>query len=363
MALRTITSEPRATDSSPAAGRRTELAAFLRSRRERIRPDEVGLPPGGRRRTPGLRREEVAHLAGVGVTWYTWLEQGRDINVSTQVLDAISRTLRLDRLERNHLYTLAGVPIAPGAVECSVLTRPALRILEQLAPYPASVLNRRYDVLACNAACRKIFIDVDEIPVEDRNLLWLVFTVKQWNCSFLDHDDLHEALVAGFRANMAQHIGEPAWGDLVERLLDASPEFSAWSRRTCGSGRVPTSGWPSTSPPTTRPRPSCTSWSRADDGVRPHSPPAPPRFRSSGPCDPACRRSSVPCGNGPASPHPSSGWPVPARVTALGLCGPHQVVTLHFSRGLVCRVQPGRSARSRQRRPAGRRTGLVRRDR
>ncbi|HYU85922.1 MAG TPA: helix-turn-helix transcriptional regulator [Kribbellaceae bacterium] len=231
MALRTITSEPRATDSSPAAGRRTELAAFLRSRRERIRPDEVGLPPGGRRRTPGLRREEVAHLAGVGVTWYTWLEQGRDINVSTQVLDAISRTLRLDRLERNHLYTLAGVPIAPGAVECSVLTRPALRILEQLAPYPASVLNRRYDVLACNAAYRKIFIDLDEIPVEDRNLLWLVFTVKQWNCSFLDHDDLHEALVAGFRANMAQHIGEPAWGDLVERLLDASPEFAdLWSR-------------------------------------------------------------------------------------------------------------------------------------
>src|SRR6266540_1325024 len=178
-----VDSQPRTTDSSGSApsSRRTELASFLRSRRERIRPEDVGLPPGGRRRTPGLRREEVAQLAGVGVTWYTWLEQGRDINVSTQVLDAISRTLRLDRLERNHLYTLAGVPIAPGAVECSVLTRPALRILEQLAPYPASVLNRRYDVLACNAAYRKIFIDLDEIPVEDRNLLWLVFTVKQWN--------------------------------------------------------------------------------------------------------------------------------------------------------------------------------------
>src|SRR6266542_6076359 len=100
MALRTITSEPRATDSSPAAGRRTELAAFLRSRRERIRPDEVGLPPGGRRRTPGLRREEVAHLAGVGVTWYTWLEQGRDVRPSSEVLGALADALRLDRAER-----------------------------------------------------------------------------------------------------------------------------------------------------------------------------------------------------------------------------------------------------------------------
>ena len=87
--------------------RRAELAAFLRSRRERITPEDVGLPPGFRRRTPGLRREEVAQLAGVGVTWYTWLEQGRPINASVQVLDAVARTLRLDPAEREHLYRLA----------------------------------------------------------------------------------------------------------------------------------------------------------------------------------------------------------------------------------------------------------------
>ena len=92
------------------AHRRQELAGFLRSRRERIVPEQVGLPPAARRRTPGLRREEVATLAGVGVTWYTWLEQGRDINASPQVLNAVARTLLLDPHERDHLFRLADVP-------------------------------------------------------------------------------------------------------------------------------------------------------------------------------------------------------------------------------------------------------------
>src|ERR1700727_3517347 len=93
--------------ASLASARRTELAAFLRSRRERISPEDAGLPPGTRRRTAGLRREEVAQLAGVGVTWYTWLEQGRPINASVQVLDAVARVLRLDQAGRVHLYQLA----------------------------------------------------------------------------------------------------------------------------------------------------------------------------------------------------------------------------------------------------------------
>src|SRR5256885_6022838 len=94
--------------------KRDELAAFLRSRRDRVTPQEVGLAPGMRRRTPGLRREEVAQLAGVGVTWYTWLEQGRPINASVQVLDAIGRVLRLGPSERWHLYRLAEVPGVPA---------------------------------------------------------------------------------------------------------------------------------------------------------------------------------------------------------------------------------------------------------
>src|SRR6202046_1392981 len=101
-----------------ASARRTELAAFLRARRERIQPEDVGLPPGTRRRTAGLRREELAQLAGVGVTWYTWLEQGRKINASVQVLDAIATTLRLDATERAHLFRLADVPGASGPADC-----------------------------------------------------------------------------------------------------------------------------------------------------------------------------------------------------------------------------------------------------
>src|SRR3984885_8799637 len=102
--------------ATATAARRTELAAFLRARRERVSPEDVGLPPGIRRRTAGLRREELAQLAGVGVTWYTWLEQGRPINASVQVLDAIATTLLLDAVERAHLFRLADLPGAAAAV-------------------------------------------------------------------------------------------------------------------------------------------------------------------------------------------------------------------------------------------------------
>src|SRR5947208_3743334 len=128
--------------------RRAELAAFLRSRRERITPEEVGLPPGLRRRTSGLRREEVAQLAGVGVTWYTWLEQGRPINASVQVLDAIARTLRLDPPEREHLYRLAEVPAVPDPAATDILPPEIQPILDSMALVPAAVYNGRYDVLA-----------------------------------------------------------------------------------------------------------------------------------------------------------------------------------------------------------------------
>src|SRR6266536_2700881 len=125
---------PRKVLTDPDAVRRSELSAFLRSRRERITPAQAGLPAGGRRRTPGLRREEVAQLAGVGVTWYTWLEQGRDINASEQVLDAIAATLHLDPIERH----------------CKAISEPLLRMIRQLEPFPASIQNARTDVLAYN---------------------------------------------------------------------------------------------------------------------------------------------------------------------------------------------------------------------
>jgi transcriptional regulator with XRE-family HTH domain len=145
-------------------GRRGELAAFLRARRSRISPTDVGLPPGSRRRTPGLRREEVAQLAGIGVTWYTWLEQGRPIRASVQVLDAVARTLRLDQAEIEHLYRLADVPGAP--VEAPVAeVPPALHeILRSLEPLPAMLLNARFDKLASNQAQQHLFYSGTRCP-------------------------------------------------------------------------------------------------------------------------------------------------------------------------------------------------------
>ncbi|WP_020495000.1 helix-turn-helix domain-containing protein [Sciscionella marina] len=206
--------------------RRKELGAFLRSRRERITPEQVELPTSGRRRTPGLRREEVAMLAGVGVTWYTWLEQGRDINVSAQVLDAIANTLRLDPHERGHLLTLANAQFGATEKNCQNLPAATQTILDQLQPYPAFVLNPRADILAFNRAYDRLLTPISELPVEDRNSVWLMFTSPAYRAGLPDWGAASRKSVGRFRSAMANHVGEPGWKELVARLKAASPEFA-----------------------------------------------------------------------------------------------------------------------------------------
>ena len=214
-----------------AALRRRELAGFLRSRRERIAPELVGLPPASRRRTPGLRREEVATLAGVGVTWYTWLEQGRDINASPQVLDAVARTLMLDPHERDHLFRLADAPEGNAQSECKALPPTAQMLLDQLEPFPAVVRNARYDVLAYNHAYDTLIGPFDDLPFEERNSLWRMFTVPHCRERTLDWEEGTRRMVAEYRSAMAEHVAEPAWKCLVSRLTKASPEFAElWER-------------------------------------------------------------------------------------------------------------------------------------
>ncbi|MFE7139463.1 helix-turn-helix transcriptional regulator [Streptomyces sp. NPDC057644] len=218
-------------EESASDARRHELAAFLRSRRERITPEQVGLVRGRRRRTPGLRREEVAQLSAVGVTWYTWLEQARDIQVSAQVLDALARSLLLDPSERTHLFALAeAVDPAPGT-QCPTVT-PALRtMLEQLDPIPACIQNSRYDVLAYNRTYARLLCDLDAVPPEDRNCLLLAFTHDDWRASVVDLPEVTRTMAAKFRAAMAGHLAEPAWKALVRRLETRSPEFrEVWER-------------------------------------------------------------------------------------------------------------------------------------
>ncbi len=221
---------PARSHGTGAEVRRHELAAFLRSRRERITPEEVGLPRGRRRRTPGLRREEVAQLSAVGVTWYTWLEQGRDIQVSVQVLDALARTLMLDATERAHLFQLSGAVDPTPALMCPSVT-PALRVmLEQLEPYPASVQNSRYDILAHNRTLGLLLCDLEAVPPEDRNCILLSYTNEDWRNSIVHLEDTRRLMAARLRAAMAGHLTEPAWKMLLKRLREY-PEFcEAWER-------------------------------------------------------------------------------------------------------------------------------------
>jgi hypothetical protein len=224
--------------ASPAEIRRHELAAFLRHRREHIAPEQVGLPRGSRRRTPGLRREEVAQLSAVGVTWYTWLEQARDIQVSVQVLDALARALLLDPVERAHLFQLAGAVDPTPATVCPSIT-PGLRlVLDQLGPIPACVSNSRYDILAYNRTYGLLLCDLDAVPPEDRNAMLLSYTHEEWRSSIVHLAEVQRLMAARFRAGMAGHLAEPAWKTLLKRLRCESAEFrEVWDRHEVGASR------------------------------------------------------------------------------------------------------------------------------
>ncbi|WP_042419236.1 helix-turn-helix transcriptional regulator [Streptacidiphilus anmyonensis] len=214
----------------PEQLRRRELGAFLRSRRERISPEQVGLPSVGRRRTPGLRREEVAQLAAVGVTWYTWLEQARDIQVSTQVLDAIARGLLLDQVERQHLFALAGVADPTGGPKaCPVVTPPVRAMLDQLSPMPAVVLNARFDIIGFNDVYSRLLGGLEHYEPDERNIMWLAFTEPSWRELLVDWETAARGMTAKFRVALAEHVAEPKYKSLLKRLLLASPEFAeAW---------------------------------------------------------------------------------------------------------------------------------------
>jgi transcriptional regulator with XRE-family HTH domain len=231
-----VTARPPRTDRSAtddraqAAAKREELAAFLRNRRERLTPNDVGIVTSGRRRTPGLRREEVAQLAGVGVTWYTWLEQGRDIAPSPQVLDAIVRTLQLDRHERTHVFRLSGAADPSHVDGCHAVPDTIQPLLDQLEPFPAAVVNGRYDVLAYNRTYGALMGPLDELPAEDRNLLRLIFTNPEVRARMVDWEQAAGILVASFRAAMAKHVGEPAWKCFLAQMLEQAEFAEVWER-------------------------------------------------------------------------------------------------------------------------------------
>lgn len=207
---------------------RRALSDFVRDRRARTSPDEVGLPNGARRRTPGLRREEVAQLAGVGVTWYTWFEQGRAIQVSADFLERVCRALRLTETERSHLYALAQHRPPPHAAPGLPTVSPILQALLDSLPNPAYIKTARWDIVAWNAANTALFGDYALIPPEQRNSLWLIFTEPRWRRMIPGWEDGARRVLAKFRLDHGRAGGDPAFAELVEALQAASPEFRRW---------------------------------------------------------------------------------------------------------------------------------------
>ncbi len=209
-----------------------QLGKLLRARREGLEPTDVGLPPGRRRRTPGLRREEVAQLAAISPTYYALLEQGRAPHPSPQVVDAVSAALRLVPSERAYLHTLAtGEEGEPEAVARETLAPGVAELVARLDPHPTYVTGRRWDVLASNRAARALWTDWPALPEPDRNLLLWMFAARQAREVFVEWE--HEAAdqLGRFRAAAAHHLADPSFAELIDRLHAAGPEARAlWKR-------------------------------------------------------------------------------------------------------------------------------------
>ena len=209
------------------ATKQRELGDFLRSRRAKLNPTAVGLPSGRRRRTPGLRREEVAELAGISVDWYVRLEQGRTVSPSAATINALAYALQLSRAEHTHLWTLARSAGQPAFAREYVPD--TLRRLVKSLDQPAYITGRRWDVLAWNAAAATVLTDFGHIAEANRNILLYMFTDPNARRLFgTVRADEAKRMVAQFRTTHDLWAGDPAFLELLARLRQGSPEFGRW---------------------------------------------------------------------------------------------------------------------------------------
>ena len=226
------------TEQKGSDDKRRELGDFLRARRSRLSPESVGLAVRRQRRTPGLRREEVAELAGIGVDWYVRLEQGRPVTPSVTTVDALARALRLTELEHQHLRALAGGG-GRNAFQPETAPPSLLSLLASLTQ-PAYVTGRRRDLVAWNAAADDIF-GFDQLAEDERNILVSMLTVPRSRDLFgPGWAEEAQRMVAQFRATHDLWAGDPAFVALLRRLREGCPEFEAWWERH--DVRRPTSG-------------------------------------------------------------------------------------------------------------------------
>jgi transcriptional regulator with XRE-family HTH domain len=212
--------------------RRQELGAFLRARRAALQPGDVGLPQGvNHRRTPGLRREEVAQLAGISVSWYTRLEQGKDVQFSTRAVARLAEALGLTAAEREYLLALAlGDPFRVQTAPTTTVGATLRDVLHAQGDNPAYLIDACLNLLAWNQAAISVFgfaEDLAAAPAEERNLLWLIFTAdaRTW---LVDRERHARLLLAQFRDASRHLVNDPWLGEFVERLRRRSPEFAQW---------------------------------------------------------------------------------------------------------------------------------------
>ena len=211
--------------------RRMEIGRFLRSRRLRMTPQSVGLQHAdlNRRRTKGLRREEVAALAGISLPWYTSLEQGKAINVSDQVLDSLARVLRMSKDERKHLYTLAGRSRTSGnrSSDPSAVSDALQYLLDQMPLCPAYISDRRMNVIAWNRLAESVFGAFGPADSRERNMVWRMFMLPSYRTMFIGWEDLARSLIGHFRSLYTRHIEDPWYTEFIREMKEGSAEFAA----------------------------------------------------------------------------------------------------------------------------------------
>jgi transcriptional regulator with XRE-family HTH domain len=211
-----------------------KLGELLRYHRSRLTPEQLGLPTTTRRRTPGLRREEIAGLVGISTTWYTALEQGRDIQVSRKVLEKLAHLFELSYQERVHFFSLANnLPVLSPHSSDEQPSPLLQRMLDYHAPGPAYLLGMRWDIVGWNAAACAAFpmmAHFDEPPRSefDRNLVYLMFTNQQARRVIVSWEEHAQRILKHFRVDYAQHKEAADFEGLIQALMHQSPEFAEW---------------------------------------------------------------------------------------------------------------------------------------
>lgn len=207
------------------------MAQFLRSRREALQPEDIGIPRRGRRRVKGLRRHEVADCAAVSVTWYTWMEQGRDIRTTPQVIDALARALLLDADGHRYLRRLAGIPITAPDVNRPEIDETFLALVDDLSPHPAHLMEPVTDLLAWNDAYARLFTDPAELEPSHRNGLWIQVMCDGVRTRLADWESETEAAIARFRAEAGKYPGDARFREVIDELTENCEFFrEAWER-------------------------------------------------------------------------------------------------------------------------------------